>query len=114
MNGYCDSFTLCYMMALRGNGLSSLSETGPSLSLGREDADALKAKKAAADLEFVEEKRLQVIERRTGDGDPQRVAQARAHSPCARAQAICVSRAELTGATARAICAARTRVGGDR
>jgi hypothetical protein len=28
------------------------------------DADALKAKKAAADLEFVEEKRLQVIERR--------------------------------------------------
>ena len=32
--------------------------------LGREDADALKAKKAAADLQFVEEKKLQVIARR--------------------------------------------------
>jgi hypothetical protein len=31
---------------------------------GREDADALKAKKAAADLEFVEEKKRQVVARR--------------------------------------------------
>jgi hypothetical protein len=47
------------MMKVRGNGLSLLSETGRA---AREDADALKAKKA--DLQFVEEKKLQVIARR--------------------------------------------------
>ena len=49
----------------------------------REDlnADALKAKKAAADLEFVEEKKLQVIARRKETGRYERAAQARAHSP---------------------------------
>jgi hypothetical protein len=36
----------------------------PEPEPAREDADALKAKKAAADLQFVEEKKLQVIARR--------------------------------------------------
>jgi hypothetical protein len=39
-------------------------EPEPAPEPGREDADALKAKKLAADLQFVEEKKLQVIARR--------------------------------------------------
>ena len=39
-------------------------EPEPAPEPQREDADALKAKKAAADLQFVEEKKLQVIARR--------------------------------------------------
>jgi len=39
-------------------------EPEPAPEPRREDADALKALKAAADLEFVEEKKLQVIARR--------------------------------------------------
>lgn len=39
-------------------------EQEPEPDPAREDADALKAKKAAADLQFVEEKKLQTIARR--------------------------------------------------
>ena len=39
-------------------------EPEPAPEPAREDADALKAKKLAADLEYVEEKKKQVIERR--------------------------------------------------
>ena len=39
-------------------------EPEPAPEPGREDADALKAKKLAADLQFVEEKKLQVVARR--------------------------------------------------
>ena len=39
-------------------------EQPPAPEPEQEDADALKAKKAAADLQFVEEKKLQVVARR--------------------------------------------------
>jgi hypothetical protein len=60
--------TSCYIISACGNGLSSLSA---SRRAAREpepasyaDAAALKSRKAAADLQFVEEKKLQVIARR--------------------------------------------------
>jgi hypothetical protein len=63
---YCHWITSCYMMGACGDGLSSLSETGekPEPEPVRDDLDALKAAKLAADLKFVEEKKLQTIARR--------------------------------------------------